>query len=144
MKVNNKTELQHFFEKNCPEEGSYAIVTYCDGGKEAIWISVFKDWTVDEDGNPRNWYLEAPNVLFRTELEEPYEESIFDYAEELYEEVDEILIKSLMEMVIDGYLYEVDSMQTSPFLPEQLNDIKLVTERECLEWMLKNDGTRTW
>ena len=35
-----------------------------------------------------NWYLEAPNVLFRTELTEPYEECLLDYAEELYENLD--------------------------------------------------------
>lgn len=143
MRINSKKELQKFLEANYPKEGTYAIVTYGNNKEESIWFSVYENWTTDENGTPMNWYLEAPNVLFRTELTEPYEECLLDYAEELYENVDEKILGYLNEMVVDGYLYEIDSMQTAPFLPEAF-DIQLVTERECLEWMLNHMCAKTW
>lgn len=139
MKISNKEELFQFLETNCPREGSYAIITYEDGKQESIWFSVFNNWTTDENGVPKNWYLESPNMLFRTELAMPYLDSLKAYANEIYEEVNEDLIKELLSMVRNGCLYEIDSFQCEPFLPDKLDDIKLVSESECLDWMLENN-----
>ena len=35
-------------------------------------------------------------------------------------------------------MYEIENFQCAPYLQEYIDDIKLITERECLEWMLEN------
>ena len=41
-------------------------------------------------------------------------------------------------MIIGEYLYETEAYQQMPFLPKEVDDIKIVSEKECVEWMIEN------
>ena len=41
-------------------------------------------------------------------------------------------------MIVDGCFYEINNFQTAPYLPGEVDDIKMISGRECLEWMLSN------
>jgi hypothetical protein len=47
-------------------------------------------------------------------------------------------IEYVRSMIRNGYLYEIESFQTAPFLPSELDDLTLISEQYCLEWMLNN------
>jgi len=42
-------------------------------------------------------------------------------------------------MIVYGALYEIENFQCSPYLPEYVDDIKLISEREYLEYMLNEN-----
>lgn len=39
-------------------------------------------------------------------------------------------------MIRGKYLYEIDCPQVSPFLPEKIDDLQLINEEECLDYLL--------
>lgn len=41
-------------------------------------------------------------------------------------------------MIIDGVLYEIPCFQCAPYLPEEVDEIKIMTEGEMLRWLLEN------
>lgn len=138
MKINSKEERKKFLEENVQGMGSYALVTF-NNHTESIWITKYADW--DEDGN---WFLEAPNDLHRYEFKDDSESNIRNYVKEQYEEehIDEG-IKYTKSMIRDGWLYEINSPQTGPFLPDVLDDLTLISEVECLEWILNEEHDST-
>jgi len=134
MKINNEQELQKYLDCHIKYIGSYALVTY-NNHTEVIWIA--KHSNHREDG--RNWYLEAPCNILKYDFRNSNDQDIRKYVEEIYEEdYIEEGVKYVKSMIRDGWLYEIDSPQTAPFLPEVLDDLTLISEEYCLEWMLSN------
>jgi len=134
MKINNENEKQKFLELNIKSIGSYALVTY-NNQTEAIWITRYQDHC--EDGS--DWFLESPCGLMRYEFEDSSDKEIREFVEEQYkEEYIEEGIKYVKSMIRDGWLYEIYNPQTGPFLPDVLDDLTLISEEYCLEWMLEN------
>lgn len=115
------------------EIGTYALVTYNDK-TEATWFS-------RHDYEGRDWFLESPCELYKiTEVDKPVEEFAKEYIEGLLEDdadEQEYINKWVLPMIIDNVLYEIENFQCSPYLPEEVDDIKLITEQECLEHLLK-------
>lgn len=107
-----------FFQHNIEGRGSYALVTY-NNKTEPIWISKFEDFN-----NNGDWFLESPCDLH----EYPYDLSNIETLN---------FVKEQGYFIKNGKVYEIDSPQTGPFLPETLEDITLISEKNCLEWMLK-------
>ena len=126
--------VQEFLLKN-NELGTYALVTY-DKKTEATYFSGFYD-------ENKLWFLESPCLLNQIcEVDKPIDEFCKEYVREigLIEDIDEnkYIEINIKPMIIDGYLYEIENFQTSPYLPKEVNDIKIISERECLEWMINN------
>lgn len=44
----------------------------------------------------------------------------------------------LKPMIVDGYLYEIENFQCSPYLPKEVDNIQIISEKECLDYMLRN------
>ena len=133
MRIKNEAERQKFLELNIKGAGSYALVTY-DNKTEPIWISRYVDW--NENGN---WFLESPCILMRYKFEDNSEEAIRLHVEELYEpDFVEEEINNIKSMIRDGWLYEIESPQIDSCLPAELEDLTLISESYCLEWMLNN------
>lgn len=124
MKINNRQELQSFFEKEIPLDmtGSYALVT-CNNTTYSIWIAnLGKGWGDDKD---KIFYMEAPNKLYRYEIKDQKDREVY--------EIEADIIKG-------NIAYAIDSPQTGPFLPEVIDDIKLITIEECIEFILNENG----
>ena len=39
----------------------------------------------------------------------------------------------------DGIHYEIGNPQCTPFLPEKIKIVSVLSEKECLEWLIKNN-----
>jgi hypothetical protein len=135
MKINSKEERYKFLKANINSKamGSYALVTY-NNKTYPIWITAFWNW--DKDGD---WFLEAPCELRRSEFTDTSDKTIKKYAKSRYYRKSlKFGIEYTKSMIRDGWLYDIDSPQVSPFLPEKLEDLTLISEQYCLDWMIEN------
>lgn len=134
MKINSKQERYRYLESVIGNEmGAYFLVTY-ENHTEPIWITKYSNWDADGD-----WFLEAPCICRRYEFKDTSEKAIRKYAEELYESnYIEEGIKYTKSMIKDGWLYDIDCPQVSPFLPDVLDNLTVISEQECLDYMIKN------
>lgn len=138
MKIKSKEEKQKFLTLNIETIGSYALVTY-NYCIKPIWITKYANWDKDRD-----WFLEAPCELKRYEFKDNSDNAVMKYILELYEEcrIEDIdkAFEGVKFRLRDGWLYEIYCPQVAPFLPEVLDDLTLVSEKYCLEWILNNYG----
>lgn len=131
--------LNKFLLDNVKSEdvGCYALVSY--GGKtEAFWFSNFCN--LNKDGEV--FFLESPCELNKIcEITKPIDEFAKEYVDELLDEdadEEEYIEQFVKPMIVDGFLYEIENFQAEPYLPNEVDNIKIITERECLEWLLCN------
>lgn len=131
-------KLEEFLLKNIEDIGEYALVSY-NGTTKAIWFAQY--WS-DIDNKP--WFLESPCVLRRIcEVDKPIDEFCKEYMENCIELIEDASEEDYIEnfvkpMIMNGWFYEIENFQTEPYLPKEVDSIKIISERECLEWMLEN------
>ena len=121
MEIKNKQEKQKYLDYHIKEKdiGCYALVTYNNYTK-AIYLANLGKSNIKGD----NWYLEYPCEL---------REFILNNKKDLK------YLKEQGYIIKDDNAYEIDPyQQTAPFLPEVLDDLTLISEEYCLEWMLEN------
>ena len=129
--------LNEFLLKQNLDLGTYALVTH-NGITEPTW---FTRYTYREDGD---WFLESPCTLYEiTNVNESIDEFCKRYMEEMIEledgeSINDYIEKFVKPMIVDNVFYEIENFQVSPCLPKEVDDIKLITERECLEYMLNH------
>lgn len=127
--------VEEFLFKN-NIDSTYALVTY-NNKTEPTWFAKYGD----EDYG--DWFLESPCELYRVmEVTEPIDDFANKYVEELYELEDggtfeDIADKYVKPMIVNGVLYSIENFQCSPYLPSEVDEIKLISEKECLEYLLK-------
>ena len=39
-------------------------------------------------------------------------------------------------------LYEIENFQCMPYLPDEVDDIRIVSERKCLEWLVNHNSLK--
>jgi len=133
MKINSKNERKKFLELNIKDMGSYALVTY-NNHIRPIWIHRYENW--DENGD---WFLEAPCELKKYKFKNQDDATIREFVEVTWDDDHmEEGIEYIKSMTRDGWLYEIDCPQVAPFLPDVLDDLTLISEGYCLEWILNN------
>jgi len=121
MKINSKEERQKYLEENIGDDiGSYALVTY-DNHIESIWIANMGN-SFSDDG--KNWYLESPNQLYTSEIDDKQTRSYYN---------------DCGFIIRENKAYEINSWQTAPFLPDVIDDLTLISEKECLNWLIEQD-----
>ena len=85
----------------------------------------------------QNSWFESPCELHKFPLND---EDLMDYVKELYEE--EYIEESYEHEKIfqrDNWHYDIDVPQCLPFLPDNIKIIDILSERECLDWILENN-----
>ena len=119
-KIANTQELEVFLGIHLKEkQGGYFVVQH-KGEPELIWFT--KHAQFNADGS--DWYLEAPNYMRRFKINR--KEDITSYEEMGY-------------VIRDGYAYEVDTPQVSPFLPEKLLiEFLGFKEEDAVNWLLEH------
>lgn len=127
--------LEEFLLRNMMDEDSYALVTY-NGKTESIHFTKYNFGSGD-------WFLESPCELYKLDkVNEPIDDYCKKYVEmyidEIEENAEEFINEYMKPMIVDGILYEIDCPQCSPYLPKEVDNIKLISERECLLWILNN------
>lgn len=129
----NKVNIQEILMQN-GKETQYALVEY-DGTIEAVYF-------VQHFHNGKPWFLESPcNPCKEHEFtdNENIEEWCLSMAEELLEpDVDrkEYYEQYMKPLIVGNVLYDVYCPQVAPYLPKEVDDIILITERECLLYLL--------
>lgn len=125
--------VKEFLLENSIDFGTYALVTYNDK-TEPTWFSKYSLEGID-------WFLESPCELYKiTEIKEPINKFAKEYVDGLLEEGEDIgdyINTYIRPMIVNDVLYEIENFQCSPYLPECVDEIKLISRRECLEYMLK-------
>lgn len=135
--------LEKFLLKNIYEDevGCYALVSY-NGTVEAIWFSNFCN-LIDEEV----FFLESPCELYKiSEVGDDVDKFCKEYMKELdfldgatEKNTERYYIENFVKpMIHNGWFYEINNFQTDPYLPKEVDDIKLISERECLMWLLEN------
>lgn len=127
--------VQDFLIQNA-ESFQYAIVKY-DEQTEAIYFT-------EHDYKGKNWFLESPCGLYeehRFSENENIKDWCLSTADALLEpEVDrtEYVEQFMLPLIVDNILYDIFCPQVEPYLPKMVDDIKIVTERKCLLYLLEN------
>lgn len=112
----------------------YALVEY-DGHIEAVYF-------VQHSYNGKLWFLESPCIpCMEHEFADNQnkEEWCLSMADELLKpDVDrkEYYEKFMKPMIVGNVLYDIDCPQVAPYLPKEADDIILITERDCLLYLL--------
>ena len=134
----NRQELYEWLDNQNPDvkkdtklSSVYYLVTYNDG------ITNYPITAPLHFLHYENSYFESPCALSHQEMKT--EEDLLQYVKELY-------ISTALEDALayektlwkQGKLYEILNLQVTPFI-EEVIDIKMISERECLEWMLSHD-----
>ena len=130
MKINSKRELYDFLEildwdayKEHDWSSVYFLIKY-DKYTQAVYFSYI-----------RNSWFESSCVLRVFPLAD---DKLKEYVEEQYikKSWDEAYkYESVFQK--DNCHYEIDNPQCFPFLPEELEIVKIMTEKECLEWLIE-------
>lgn len=126
--------LKEFLKENVKGIGCYALVTY-NGVTEATWFTPY-------EFNKEKWFLESPCALYKIcEVDKPIDEFCNEYVENCLELTKDTNIKDYINdfvkpMIADGCFYEIENFQTEPYLPSEVDNIEIISERQCLEWML--------
>jgi hypothetical protein len=126
--------VEEFLFKN-NINSTYALVTY-NNKTEPTWFTKYGD----EDYG--DWFLESPCELYRVMfVTEPIDDFAKKYAElwelEEGETYEDIANKYVKPMIVNGVLYSIENFQCSPYLPSEVDEIKPISEKECLEFLLK-------
>lgn len=128
--------LSEFLLSSNIKGGTFALVTYANK-TIPVW---FKRYTSDKG----DWFLESPCELLRIiQVEESIEDFCKKYIQDcidLDEDTDEetYINKFVKPMIVDGWLYEVENFQCSPYLPKEVDNVEIITEKECLLYMLQS------
>lgn len=131
--------VRNFLKEN---GGGYALVTY-EGRIEPTWFSNMGT-SFNPVGDNDDWFLESPCELYQiAKVESDIDNFCKEYMEccielEDSESTEEYINNFVKPMIIDGWLYGIENFQCSPYLPKEVDNIKLINERECLEYMLNN------
>ena len=134
----NRKELYEWLDNQNPDlkrltdlSSVYYLATYSDGiTPRPITAPLFFM-------HYENSYFESPCGLSYQEIET--EKDLEQYVKDIY-------IPSAWEDAFayektlwkQGRLYEIHNLQVEPFI-EEVIDIKMISETECLEWMLSHD-----
>ena len=129
MKINSKQELYEylnnvdwFSKKDTSLSSVYFLVTF-DNHTEPIYFTSFEDV-----------YFESSCELHRFPLKE---DEVEEYVNEIYYE--DSLCRALefeKTMQRGDWHYDIDCPQGDLFLPDVLDDIQMISETECLNWIL--------
>ena len=130
MKINSKQELYDYLDnvdlsskKDTQLSSVYYLVTF-DNHTEPIYFTRFGDV-----------YFESPCELHRFPMKE---NEIEEYVKGIYyEESFENALEFEKTMHREKWLYDIDCPQCFPFLPERLDNIEIISESECLDWLLE-------
>ena len=132
---------EEFLLNNVNKEqcGTYAIVTY-NGIEEATYFQHVRD---DKGGL---WFKPSPCSLYVIgKCKNPYSKEWVEYFKELLEDeesVEDYIKEYVKPMIMGDILYEIENFQCMPYLPDEVDDIRIVSERKCLEWLVNHNSLK--
>lgn len=133
--------LKDFLEKNLKEtNGFFSLVTYNNETK-AIWFSKsIKNDSVELLAAPckaiKSIRIYGNEDLFCKE----FMSNNLILPNELNKE--EYIDNHIKAFIKDGWLYDIDTKHTQEFLPDNVDNIKTISRKECLSFLLERQNTK--
>lgn len=131
-------KVQDFLLTQDIDVGIFTLVHY-EGKVEPTYFSKYRI-------EGKTWFLESPcEVRKITNIEGDISKFCIDYVKTNYsikggkKGIIDYSKKYIEPLVINNTLYEVENYQCSPYLPEYVDKIEVVSERDCLLYILKNN-----
>ena len=132
MKIHSREELYKYLYnvdwslKEETEMSSVYFLIKFNNHIEPIYFMHYKDS-----------YFESPCCLHSCDMNE---NELKEYVRELYyPESFEKALAYEKTMQRKNKHYEIDCPQCSPFLPQEVEIIDMISESECLDWLLKHE-----
>lgn len=115
-------------KKVTPMSSVYFLVRH-NGREEMVYFTHFED----------TWF-ESPCCLHQCQLTE---QELREYVEETYiKEAWDDAFAYEKTLLVDGVHYEIDNPQCAPWLDKDIEIVKMVSEVECLQWLINNKNMR--
>lgn len=132
--------LEKWLKENIQGMGEYTLVTE-NGKTRPVYFSRFSDSKWDED----LFLIDTCSVRRIDKVEGDIDKFCKEYMDECIEleedtNVEEYIEEFVKPMILNGYFYEIWNWHGSPIEVKEVEDIKLMTEREILEWSVKHWG----
>lgn len=129
--------LEKWLKENI-EGNEYALVTE-NGKTRPVYFSIFYS---DLDGEPF-YLIDTCWVQKLAKVEDDIDKFCKEYMDECIQlnedaSVEEYIEEFVKPMILDGYFYEIWNYHGSPIEVKEVEDVKLMTEREILEWSVKH------
>lgn len=132
MKIHNKKELFNYIEncdkkdkKKCKLSSIYYLIKIGDN-EFPVYFMPFEDV-----------YFESECVLIKNPATR---KDVVEYVKEMYPyNTQKEALKYELTMFRNGFHYQIDCPQCFPFLPQEIDDIKVISEIECLDWLIKKE-----
>lgn len=131
MRLHNRKELYDYLNsvdwgaKRYTELSSVYFLVRYDGHVEPVYFAPFEEV-----------YFETPCDLQRFPLKE---EELREYVQVMYDpEHEEAAYEHEKSMQRGEWHYEIQCWQCSPFLPDEVEILAVLSEPECLDWLLGN------
>lgn len=125
--------LEDFLLKNV-QIGSYALVKY-NNKTIPVWFTRYNFGEGD-------WFLESPCSLYEIPIKKDINEFLIDMQENLEfkdeKQKDNYINNIIKPMIVNNIFYEIINFQCEPFLPIKVDYIKLINEKECLDFILND------
>lgn len=130
--------LKKFVLDNIKDSGEYAILSY-DGIEEVVWIE--KNWS--EVFNKYCFHVSPCEINKVCKVKEPVDNFCKEYVENYSPIIEEKNIQEFIDnfvkpLIKDGYLYKVSNFLKAPYLPKEIDNIKLISRVECFKYLLNN------
>lgn len=136
----NKVNVKEFLLNNCLGDNCYATIKRYRKGKDSNVEFVYFSRQKDESGD---WFLESPcHPIKIMEVEGDVDTFCNNYIETVYilengTNKESFINDYIKPMIIDGWLYEIDTPQCSPYIGEEVHDIQIVSASHLLRMMLR-------
>lgn len=112
-------------KKEAEHSPVYLLVEY-RGKIKPVYFWRHDNWWIESLCILRNIHYadEQPNVLSQSHFDEFVFESILSCSKPVYR---------------NGYFYQIENYQCTPFLPEEMIFHQILSETECLDWLLADE-----
>lgn len=133
-------QVRQFLLDNKIDFGTYALVTY-NNNIEPTWFTKYDFGNVE-------WFLESPCCLYKVaDVGNDTNAFVRKYMDEVVsledgESEEDYINNYVLPMIVNNVMYEIENFQCAPYLSEYVDNIKLISERECLEWMLEHKNNK--
>lgn len=133
IQIHTRAELYRFLndydwkeKQETPFSSVFFLIKYDEKTWPIYFIRTKDHWAEYEcflaRYNLEERYLEAHTRMYYPDVEYG---SAYAYAKTRYR---------------NGYLYEIETIWQSSFLPEELTIIKALSESECIEWLIQQEN----
>lgn len=126
-----------FLLKNSSGKSSYAIVKYASKEEAIFFVNHHSmDYGIGFVGKPcylhKIYFGQDPDKFCKH-----YAENIIGTYNK--EATDKYIKEKIIPYIKDNVFYLIDTPSVEPFLPENVEEIRLISKLDCIDWLIKRE-----